>query len=311
MKTIAIIDCGTNTFHLLVARYEENHREVLLQDKKVVNIGRGGINDRLITDDAQQRAITAIQGFRASIDQYGSPKVFAFATSAFRNAENGRLLRDKIQDACNISIQIIEGDQEAEFIFWGVNAAMDLGNSPSLVMDIGGGSVEFIIGKRNEIAWKRSFEIGAQRLLDLFNHHDPILTSEVKALKDYLAGKLVDLFAALNHFRPATLVGSSGTFDTLSAIYSRRKNIDLPAELSETPLPLEDYRQIHAELVSKNREERMQIPGMIGMRVDMIVVASCIIEVLLENHGFEHTRVSTYSLKEGVLAQVVGGKLLR
>lgn len=282
----------------------------MLQDKRVVNIGRGGINDDRITDDAQQRAMRAIKEFRDSIDRYGAMEVFAFATSAFRNAENGPSLRDKIREACNISIEIISGNDEAEFIFWGVNAAMDLGSTTSLVMDIGGGSVEFIIGKKDQVKWKRSFEIGAQRLLDLFHHHDPILPNEIETLKDHLDRELADLFTAFAKYNPTTLVGSSGTFDTLSAIYYRQKGMEITPQLTETLLPMEDYKKIHAELVSKNREERMKIPGMIGMRVDMIVVASCIIDLLLQKHEFNRIRVSTYSLKEGVLAQIVDGKLL-
>jgi len=311
VKRIAIIDCGTNTFHLLIAEHQNNNSRILFRDKKVVKIGQGGINQKRITEEAQDRAMAAIEDFRSSMDRFSIQDVFAFATSAFRNAENGTHLKDRVYEKYNIDIKVIPGDEEAEYIFRGVNASMDIGDKTSLIMDIGGGSVEFIIGRRDEIIWKRSFETGAQRLLDLFHHHDPIIPEEVGSLKDHLSETLSDLLSALALYKPMALIGSSGTFDTLSCIYCKRKGIPLTEEQTETPLTLSDYKAIHDELIRKNRNERMKIPGMIEMRVDMIVVASCIIDFLLERHDFEDIRVSTWSLKEGVLARIVDGQLLQ
>lgn len=311
LKRAAIIDCGTNTFHLLIAEYNNEEKRVLYQDKTLVKIGQGGINDKLITPEAQQRAIEALGRFRSVIDQYEITHFFSFATSAFRNATNGSVLKERIMDQHGIDINIISGITEAEYIFWGVNDAMEIPSSEnSLVMDIGGGSVEFIIGQKDRILWRQSFEIGAQRLLDLYHRHDPILEDEIIRLKDYLSGKLKDLSRALMEYNPTALIGSSGTFDTLSEIYCREEGIELSATMTETPLTIDAFKNIFARLIKKNRAERMEIPGMIEMRVDMIVVASCIIDFLLDMHTFGAIRVSTYSLKEGVLSQIVDGKLL-
>jgi exopolyphosphatase/guanosine-5'-triphosphate,3'-diphosphate pyrophosphatase len=154
------------------------------------------------------------------------------------------------------------------------------------------------------VFWKQSFEIGAQRLLEKFQKHDPILPAEIDELVVYFELALIPLWAALQKYQPEILVGSSGTFDTLSDIFCITHDICKSSEEIETPLTLEGFYDIHRELLLKNREERLQIPGMIEMRVDMIVVASCLIKFLLEKHPFNRIRVSTYSLKEGVLAHL-------
>jgi exopolyphosphatase/guanosine-5'-triphosphate,3'-diphosphate pyrophosphatase len=162
--------------------------------------------------------------------------------------------------------------------------------------------VEFIIADHDEVFWKQSFEIGAQRLLEKFQKHDPILPAEINQLEDYFDQSLQPLWAVLQKYNPVVLVGSSGTFDTLSDIFCITHDIQKSPEEIETPLTPEGFYDIYREIVLKNRQDRLEIPGMIEMRVDMIVVACCLIKFLLEKHPFNRIRVSTYSLKEGVLA---------
>jgi exopolyphosphatase/guanosine-5'-triphosphate,3'-diphosphate pyrophosphatase len=193
---------------------------------------------------------------------------------------------------------------EAHYIYLGVRAALGLGNDKNLIIDIGGGSVEFIIADHDQVFWKQSFEIGAQRLLEKFQKHDPILPSEIHQLETYFDHSLLPLWDVLKQYRPQILVGSSGTFDTLSDIFCITHGIHKSADEIETPLSIEGFYEIHNEIILKNREQRMNIPGMIEMRVDMIVVASCLVKFLLQKHSFNRIRVSTYSLKEGVLAHL-------
>jgi len=304
MTRIAIIDMGTNTFHLLLAEVTSEGYHILFRDYEVVKIGMEGINEGLITESGCQRALTAMKRFKETIVQHEVSSVYAFGTSALRNAKNGLALAEAIKALTGITIRIISGEEEADLIFAGINAGLDLGNDTSLVMDIGAGSVEFIIGNKKEIFWKKSFEIGGQRLLEKFQKHDPISPEEVKALDQYFEEILHPLRWALEKYQPGILVGSSGSFDTLSDIYSLRHNLSSSPEASETPLSTEGFYEIYEELTHKNRDERMQMGGMIAMRVDMIVVACCLIRFVLEKHVFEGIRVSTFSLKEGVLAKL-------
>jgi exopolyphosphatase/guanosine-5'-triphosphate,3'-diphosphate pyrophosphatase len=301
---LAIIDLGTNTFHLLVVEMNGSKFEMLWRERIAVKIGVGGINQDVINEAGITRAVLALETFKHKIDTLNVSKVMAIGTSALRNAKNGKEVISKIKDATGIESQIISGDEEATYIYKGVNLALHLSEEKSLIMDIGGGSVEFIIGNGSKIFWKHSFEIGAQRLLERFQKHDPILSSEIELLNNYFKENLASLADAVNEHHPKVLVGSSGTFDTLSDIYCIESGIEL-RDSPETPFKLEAFEKIYTELISKNREERMQIPGMIEMRVEMIVVACCLIKFVLSQCSFSLIRVSSYSLKEGVLASLI------
>lgn len=304
-QKIAIIDMGTNTFHLLIAEADERGYHIISRDRLAVKIGMGGINQGVITEAGIHRALLAMQSFKNIIDQHGVQKVYAFGTSALRNASNGNEVARQIKELTSIEVDIITGDKEAEYIYEGVRSALNMEKEKSLIVDIGGGSIEFIIGDNDNIYWKKSLEIGAQRLLEEFQKHDPITPEEMIALDQHFQKTLEPLFEAMQQYHTHTLIGSSGTFDTLSDIFCIRHDIHKSPEEIETPLSLAGFFEIYHELLKKNREERMQVPGMIEMRVDMILVACCLIRYLLEHYPFERIRVSTYSLKEGVLASLI------
>ncbi len=302
-QKIAIIDLGTNTFHLLVAEHSSGKFNIVYEEKLPAKIGAGGINHGIITAEATERAIAVLKSFRQTVDELGITEVLAFGTSAMRSAKNRDEVVAKIAAATGFSVKVISGDEEASYIYKGVRAAVRLGNQKSLIVDIGGGSVEFIIANESELFWKQSFEIGGQRLLEQFQKHDPILTDEVAMLHAYLDTQLQPLLIALKEHKPKTLVGSSGTFDTLSEIHCYRNGIVFEPT-PEIPLTLQAIEEIYEELLLKNRAERLLMPGMIELRVDMIVVACTLLDFLLKAHAFEKVRVSSYSLKEGVLQEL-------
>jgi exopolyphosphatase / guanosine-5'-triphosphate,3'-diphosphate pyrophosphatase len=223
---IAIIDMGTNTFHLLLAEADERGYHITYRDRLAVKIGKGGINYGVITEEGIQRALVAMQSFRNVINEHGGvAEVYAFGTSALRNASNKDEIKKRILDLTGIDIHIISGDEEAQFIYEGVKAALGLGEEYSLIIDIGGGSVEFIIGNHDHILWKQSLEIGAQRLLEQFQKNDPISTEEIRSLDDHFEKVLQPVFLALGKFPARILVGSSGSFDTLSDIFCAQHDI--------------------------------------------------------------------------------------
>jgi exopolyphosphatase/guanosine-5'-triphosphate,3'-diphosphate pyrophosphatase len=299
---IAIIDLGTNTFHILIAEGDRSGYNIIYRDRLAVKIGMGGINEGVITESGFHRALLAMQSFKNAIDQHQVSASYAFGTSALRNAKNGQEIAERIESLTAIKVNIIPGEQEAHYIYLGVRAALGLAHDRNLIIDIGGGSVEFIIADHDNVFWKQSYEIGAQRLLEKFQKNDPILPEEVDALYKHFDASLGSLFETIEKYNPDIMVGSSGTFDTLSDIFCITHNIHKSPDDSETPLTIEGFDEIYKELVTKNREQRMQIPGMIEMRVDMIVVACVLVKYLLKKHSFNRIRVSTYSLKEGVLA---------
>ena len=298
---VAIIDMGTNTFHLLIAEVEGENYEILHRERRAVKIGEKGINKGEITKEAWERALVTLEEFKQIIEQQNIDQVFATATSAIRNATNGRALVEEIERRTGIKATIISGIKEAELILLGVRNALDLGNDKSLIMDIGGGSIEFIIANQAETFWLKSFEIGGQRLVEKFHKMDPITEEEIQSLTSYFDGELTDLLDAYKLHEPKTLIGCSGTFDTLSDIYCSISNATKEENATEYPLTLTAFHNIHEQLIEKTREERLAIPGMIEMRVDMIVVACVLINYLIKKLNLTSIRVSAYALKEGVL----------
>lgn len=298
---IAVIDMGTNTFHLLIASVNDGELKVLHKEKTAVRLGKGGISKGFITEEAEKRAIKALKRFKETIEIENTTQIFATATSAIRNAKNGSDLTKKIKEKTGIEVRVISGDEEAEYIYNGVKQALKIGSDPSLIMDIGGGSIEFIIANSKKIFWKRSFEIGGQRLIDRFHQNDPISLGEKESLESYLLEELQPLIEESKKYDISTLIGSSGTFDTLSDIYRMEENLEKDPDETEFPLPIDHYYSIVKDIISKKESDRLNIPGMIPLRVEMIVVAVILVDFVLNTLDLSNIRVSAYALKEGVL----------
>lgn len=296
---------GTNTFHLLMVALGEKSFDTLYKEKVAVKIGQGGISQNLILPDARKRALHTLRHFRELLQGEKIDQIYAFATSAVRNAENGPAFVKEVREQTGIAIQVIDGEREAELIYKGIRMSGCLDQTNALMMDIGGGSVEFIIGNEDQIHWKGSFEIGGQRMLDLFHYHDPILPEEIDKLNQYLFQHLQPLIRAIRQFNPQQLVGASGTFDTLTDIYLAGNQQPKSKSKHKHLLPIQAFREIAAMLTHLNKEKRLAIPGMIPMRVDMIVVASSLICFILNHLAPKDLLCSTYSLKEGALAEMI------
>lgn len=304
---LGIIDLGTNTFHLLIVERSAAGTRTLFHISQAARIGEGGINQRVITEAATGRALDVLRYFRENLDHYqvAPENTFAFGTSAIRNAENSEAFCETIRQETNITIQVIDGDKEAFYIYSGARSALDLGNEASMIMDIGGGSVEFIIGNQHQIYWKQSFEIGGQRLMEKFMRTDPLSDIDRKRLYNYFDEQLIPLANAIHQYAPTTIIGSSGSFDTLVDMdYYHRTGSGPSSGQTGFDLPLEEFYRSFEQLITRSHDERMAIPGMIALRVNMIVVAVCLIDYVLRIHKIKNLKVSTYALKEGVLAEL-------
>src|SRR4051812_26505417 len=177
---IAIIDLGTNTFNLLVVEVSERGFKEIYGTKLSVKLGEGGINKNYITAKAFERGIDALKKYKKTIRRYKAERVVALATSAIREASNGDKFINRVKVETGISIKKISGNEEAGLIYLGVRKAVKMSDKKSLIMDIGGGSTEFIIADERKIYWKKSFLLGAARLLEKFNPSDPITNLQVE-----------------------------------------------------------------------------------------------------------------------------------
>ena len=306
---IAVIDCGTNTFHLLIADVTGDKWKFLVRKKRVVKLGSGRKVPDLISENAAARAIAIMQQYRAIIDHYQPDKILTAGTAALRDARNGKTLLKSIQDTSGIKVKLITGEEEALLIARGVQAAIPMDDSVNLVMDIGGGSTEFILCNSKKVVWKHSFRLGAARLLVDLQPSDPFSTGDVKRMNLLLEEQLKPLTTAIKLYHPARLVGASGSFDTFASILQHKKGT--PNALrgkTHYHFKLSEYHRLHKELLGSTYHERLKIPGMLRMRADMIVVASLLLSFVLRNYQLNQLELSSYALKEGLLAGALKSK---
>lgn len=307
MSRIAIIDLGTNTFNLLIVEVNSDKTYQSLYHTKVsVKLGEGGINKGVIEPIPFQRGIDAINNYKKLIEKYDAKEVHAFGTSAIRDASNGELFLDTLKQETGIIVQSISGEREAELIYYGVRNAVEMQNDLSLIMDIGGGSTEFIIANKNEIVWKYSFLLGAARLLERFQPSDPITDTQLNELCIYLKQELNPLFEAIKKHPVTELIGASGSFDSFAdMIACRFYSPDILDGLTEYTFNPDDFKTIYESIIKSTKKDRLKMEGLIIMRVDMIVISSILVHLVLSSFGIKKMRLSSYSLKEGVLHELL------
>lgn len=301
---VAIIDIGTNTFNLLVAT-KPNRRLIPIEvHKEFVFLGKGGINKNRLQDDAILRGLTTLRKFKQIATSLGVKKIIAIATSAVRNAENGKDFIEKTRALTGIEIETINGNREAEYIYRGAKEATNFGNTPVLLMDVGGGSTEFIICDNHHLYWKKSIEVGAARLFERFHKSDPIIEEEVDNIESHLETILNQVILKASEFEVETLIGSSGAFTSFAKIIANRLNE--PEKLiysSEYEFNLLEFINVKDDIINLTLEERYNIPGLIKERAPMIVVGTVLVNFILERLNIQRFKLARYALKEGVASE--------
>jgi exopolyphosphatase/guanosine-5'-triphosphate,3'-diphosphate pyrophosphatase len=302
---VAILDFGTNTFNLLIAEKNGKSFKVLYDGKEPVKLGKDGINKRVLTTEAMERGFTAIANHMKTIESFGVGEIRAFATSAMRNAANGREFAKEIRERFGFRTKIIDGDEEAALIYGGIRESVDFGSETAMIMDIGGGSVEFIICNAQGIFWKHSFELGMARIIDKFSLSDPIKEKEIRAIEDYFKAELNALFKQAKRYPPSLLVGASGTFDTLAAMANHRFGLRSAENSSSMEIAPDHFLELHDLLMHSTAAERLLMPGMEPVRVEMIVPATIFINFVRNSFNLRTIIQSRYALKEGAMSRLI------
>jgi len=304
MSRYAVIDIGTNTCNLLIANILPDRSFKTVYDRKLpVKLGRGGINKKILLPEAIQRGISALQSHFNTIQHYDVSHIKVVGTSALRGAANRSEFLEKVKHLLGWDIEIIDGELEAELIFRGVRLSLPDGIGKYLIVDIGGGSIEFILANDNEIIWRKSFNIGIARALETIQLSDPVTPAEILAYENWFNEHLQDLWMACERYQPQTLVGCSGAFDTLMDIYEKTEPDLKIRGVSE--FPLDDYREIHKRLIHSDHETRSKMDGMDKMRVEMIVIATVFTNFILQRLQIKKLLHTHNSLKEGVMDRLI------
>lgn len=297
---IAIIDCGTNTFNLLVRDQES---QSLLHNSKIpVRLAEGAdLDDFAIGESAIERALQALSEHKENAIAHGADALYAVATAAVRTAKNGTTLVKRAQEELGLNINVIDGDTEASLIYEGVKQGIEFKDSPSLIMDIGGGSTEFILLREKRAVWQKSYPIGSSVMHNRFRPNDPIHREEIEAIDDYLEEVLSELTEACKGDFPRVLIGSSGSFDTLAQMcVDNFQTSRLDSDDTNYTFSMHEYMQIADRMLKSTFEERLHTPGMIPMRADMIVMACIEINFIIKRFGIRLLQQCNFALKEGL-----------
>lgn len=299
----AVIDLGTNTFNLLIAETSEPGTfSVLHEERLAVKMGRGGIHQDKLLPEAMERGLSALSLHERNILKFGASNVRVIGTSAIRGAVNRREFIDRVRSRFGWEIEVIDGNREAEYIFRGAVHSLPPLHDKYLVLDVGGGSNEFILAEGKNILWKKSFNIGIARVLELFQLSDPPTPEEVGEVEAWFIEHLSPLMDICSLHQPGILVGCSGAFDTLMDILEK-KEPDVNMRGSSY-FPLDQFHRIHGELLSVGRESRSQIRGVDKNRVDMIIIATIFINFILRKLEIRELIHTHFSLKEGVMYEM-------
>ena len=295
---LAVIDCGTNTFHLLVVdmRPDKTFEQVYKQ-RQYVRLGQEG-HDR-IGEAPFQRGVDCIAIFKEKMWELGVVKYRAFGTEALRRASNGPDFIAAVLAISGVEIQMISGDEEARLIHLGVKQAVPVIKGKTLIMDIGGGSVEFIIASEEEVYWAQSFPVGVQVLFTRFHKSDPISPDEVGHILTHLDEVLAPLRAVLFQHETPLLTGASGSFEVVVDMLVRKKPRPLYTSVSK-----ENFYKIHEKIIAANYDTRLLMPGLPKERVEMIVAAFVLMDYIVQRAGIRKIITSVYALKEGMLLEM-------
>lgn len=307
---LAIIDIGTNTINLAVAVVNGSSYQVIFSSKEAARLGKGGINDGTIQPDAIERGLAAIRRHLDTAAQLNVERTIAIGTSAMRNAANGADFARLVSDTFGIDVRIISGDDEAQMIYDGVKQVMPIGSDRVLILDIGGGSNEFIIANKDGIKWKQSFELGMSRMLDKFHFSDPIEPQQIKAMESYVRSELTPLYEALHNYPTSTLVGTSGSFDTIAAIVAARKHPSLNVKLSTSyEIGVPAFEEVHRKLMATTAQQRSEIKQMDPSRIDLVIPGSIFINFIIREMRIDRLYQCSYALKQGAIYQFINNQI--
>lgn len=293
---IGIIDIGTNTFNLLIVDRSDSGFKKVFSVKQGVGLGLGGINDGYLANDAIQRGLQTLKEYREHCNDHEVEKLKAFATSAVRDAKNKTDFVSMINDEIGLEVEIISGEKEAELIYEGVKIGYGF-ESPSVIMDIGGGSTEFIFANKMSILKAHSFNIGTARIYQLFDFSDPYTPQDVERVNVYLEQNVGDFFDGMI---AEVLIGASGSFETFYALLNKR---EYPENEFEN-MSAKGILKVLDEIIFSSFEERMANPFIIPIRKKMAPIAAIKIKWVLEKLKIKTLTISPYAMKEGVIKLV-------
>jgi exopolyphosphatase / guanosine-5'-triphosphate,3'-diphosphate pyrophosphatase len=304
METVrrAVIDVGTNSIKLLVADVSGRDVQPVHEESRQTRLGKGFYDSNHLQPEAIARTAEAVAEFAQAAREKNSISVRVIATSAARDAVNPTDLTTSIERASSLKTEIISGAREAEWAFQGVTTDAELATQPLLLLDVGGGSTEFILGHGVKKSFAHSFPLGTVRLMEKFPHSDPPTRGEFTNCRDWLKNFLhyevrPQLEPALkNETGEIRLVGTGGTTSILARMEKKLDRFDRE-KIERAVLSFDQVVAHRKNLWKLPLAERKEIPGLPKLRADVILTGVLIYEAVMEEFNFKELRVSTRGLR--------------
>lgn len=296
----AAIDIGTNSFHMVVARsLDDGGFEVITTVKEMVRLGQGSGEMKQLADDAIERGIACL-GRMASVAATHGADITAVATSATREAANRQVFIDRARAETGIEVEVISGLEEARLIHLGVLQSLPVYDRRLLLVDIGGGSTEFLVGEGSEILEARSMKLGAIRLTERFFADGEAKARRVRRCSAHVAATLTSVAAEFEKNRHDVAIGSSGTISAIASMIAAARGEEI-GDLNGFTFTADELSDLTSTVVDTPAADRRRIPGMDDKRADIIVGGVLLLEGIFDAFDIEEMTVSGYALREGVL----------
>ncbi|MBW4420840.1 MAG: Ppx/GppA family phosphatase [Myxacorys californica WJT36-NPBG1] len=306
-RILAAIDVGTNSIHMVVAQIQPELPafSIIAREKATVRLGDFCEQTGRLTEAAMERAIAALKRCQEVAKSLNAEQTIAVATSAVREAPNGHEFLQRVEDELGLIINLVSGTEEARRIYLGVLSGMNFHSKPHIIIDIGGGSTELILGDGHEPRTLSSTKVGAVRLTAEKITTDPISNSEFQRLQAHIRGMFerpVDELKA--HLEPSEhprMIGTSGTIETLAALHAREKFGTVPAPLNGYEMTQKDVREAVSRLKKMSFSERLAVPGLSDRRAEIILAGALILLEAMTMLKVDTIVICERSLREGVI----------
>jgi exopolyphosphatase/guanosine-5'-triphosphate,3'-diphosphate pyrophosphatase len=298
MTVVAAIDCGTNSIRLLVTDIVDREQHDLHREMRVVRLGEAVDRTGSLAPQAIERTRIALVDYVETCETFGASRVRMVATSASRDADNSEVFRSMVADVLGAEPEVISGDEEAALSFAGATRALDPAGGPFLVMDIGGGSTELVLGTDAVIA-ARSVDIGCVRLTERHLHDDPPTAEQLAAAEADIDAAIVQARADVPVARTRTAIGLAGSVTTVAAHALGLPSYDA-SRIHLTRLPRADVEKATSDLLAMSRADRAALPFMHPGRVDVIGAGALILRTLVDRFDLPDVLVSEADILDGI-----------
>ena len=304
---VAAVDLGSNSFHLVIADvHPDGSFTPISGEKEMLRLGDVVSREGMVTPEAADAAVATMRRFRLLAEAAGATEILACATSALRTASNSDEVLDRIEREAGINADVIDGLEEARLIFTAVRAAVTIDPAPAVCFDLGGGSLEIMVGDVSGLAWAASERLGVARLSAEFVRSDPIDRADRRRLRKFVVDVLGPRAIEVAAFEPKMAVGSSGTIEDLGRMIAARRRASMPQTLHHLSFSREELDELRDELVTTTAVQRKKLDGLDAKRIDLIVAGAELMSIAMELFDVSEITVSEWALREGMVLDAIG-----